>query len=67
MADGAYAPIDAVIGEWVGASKGLGYLMFASLIMLACLTVLLHVTVGLLATRLTNYAQDISSKQKELL
>lgn len=64
-----YAPIGAVIGEWVGASKGLGYLMllangrakidlmFASLIVLACLTVLLHLAVGLLATRLTRYAQ----------
>lgn len=64
-----YAPIGAVIGEWVGASKGLGYLMllangrakidlmFASLIVLACLTVLLHLAVGVLASRLTRYAQ----------
>ncbi|AML50476.1 ABC transporter permease [Falsihalocynthiibacter arcticus] len=64
-----YAPIGAVIGEWVGASKGLGYLMllangrakidlmFASLIVLACLTVLLHITVGNLAARLTRYAE----------
>lgn len=49
-----YAPIGAVIGEWVGASKGLGYLMllangraktdlmFASLLTLAIMTVLLH-------------------------
>ncbi|MFD2739147.1 ABC transporter permease [Sulfitobacter aestuarii] len=49
-----YAPIGAVIGEWVGASRGLGYLMllangrakidlmFASLLTLAVLTVLLH-------------------------
>ncbi|MBR9862672.1 MAG: ABC transporter permease [Rhodobacteraceae bacterium] len=63
-----YAPIGAVIGEWVGASKGLGYLMllangrakidlmFASLIVLACLTVLLHIAVGLLASRLSRYA-----------
>lgn len=69
-----YAPIGAVIGEWVGASKGLGYLMllangrakidlmFASLIVLACLTVLLHITVGALATRLTRYAQGTSSR-----
>ena len=67
-----YAPIGAVIGEWVGASKGLGYLMllangrakidlmFASLIVLACLTVLLHIAVGLLASRLTRYAQGRS-------
>lgn len=64
-----YAPIGAVIGEWVGASKGLGYLMllangrakidlmFASLIVLACLTVVLHVAVGRLAGRLSRYAQ----------
>ncbi|PLS21354.1 ABC transporter permease [Neptunicoccus cionae] len=63
-----YAPIGAVIGEWVGASKGLGYLMllangrakidlmFASLIVLACLTVLLHIAVGILANRLSRYA-----------
>ncbi|MCP3877905.1 MAG: ABC transporter permease [Sulfitobacter sp.] len=67
-----YAPIGAVIGEWVGASKGLGYLMllangrakidlmFAALIMLACLTVLLHLSVGLLAQRLTRYAEGRS-------
>lgn len=67
-----YAPIGAVIGEWVGASKGLGYLMllangrakidlmFASLITLACLTVVLHIAVGVLATRITRYAQGTS-------
>ncbi len=67
-----YAPIGAVIGEWVGASRGLGYLMllangrakidlmFASLIVLACLTVVLHILVGLLATQLTRYARGIS-------
>jgi putative hydroxymethylpyrimidine transport system permease protein len=49
-----YAPIGAVIGEWVGASRGLGYLMllangraqtalmFAALIVLALFTVALH-------------------------
>ena len=64
-----YAPIGAVIGEWVGASKGLGYLMllangrakidlmFAALIVLACLTVLLHFAVGQLALRVTRYAE----------
>lgn len=52
-----YAPIGAVIGEWVGASKGLGYLMllangrakidlmFAALFVLAAFTVLLHAVV----------------------
>jgi putative hydroxymethylpyrimidine transport system permease protein len=49
-----YAPIGAIIGEWVGASRGLGYLMllangrakidlmFAALIVLAVFTVALH-------------------------
>ncbi len=67
-----YAPIGAVIGEWVGASKGLGYLMllangrakidlmFASLITLACLTVVLHWAVGLLAKRLNTYALGVA-------
>lgn len=52
-----YAPIGAVIGEWVGASKGLGYLMllangraktdlmFASLLSLAIMTLLLHLVI----------------------
>lgn len=56
-----YAPIGAVIGEWVGASKGLGYLMllangrakidlmFAALIVLALFSVLLHTVVHHLA------------------
>ncbi|MFT6089411.1 ABC transporter permease [Sulfitobacter sp.] len=66
-----YAPIGAVIGEWVGASKGLGYLMllangrakidlmFASLIVLACLTVVLHIAVGRLADRMSDYARGV--------
>jgi putative hydroxymethylpyrimidine transport system permease protein len=53
-----YAPIGAIIGEWVGASKGLGYLMllangraktdlmFAALVVLAALTLLLYRLVG---------------------
>jgi len=53
-----YAPIGAVIGEWVGAAGGLGYLMllangraktdlmFAALVVLAALTLLLHRAVG---------------------
>ena len=59
-----YAPFGAVIGEWVGASKGLGYLMllangrikidlmFATLIVLAVLTVALHLIVDILAQKL---------------
>ncbi|WP_299820441.1 ABC transporter permease [uncultured Jannaschia sp.] len=52
-----YAPIGAIIGEWVGASRGLGYLMllangrakidlmFAALIVLAVGTLALHAAV----------------------
>lgn len=59
-----YAPIGAVIGEWVGASRGLGYLMllangraktdlmFASLLVLAVMTVLLHLAVARLSDHL---------------
>lgn len=60
----ATAPIGAVIGEWVGSSQGLGYLMlhanarmqvdtvFASLIILACLSLLLYFSVDYLLRRL---------------
>lgn len=53
-----YAPIGAVIGEWVGASKGLGYLMllangraktdlmFAALFTLGFLSILLYVAMN---------------------
>ncbi|RVV99967.1 ABC transporter permease [Mesobaculum littorinae] len=56
-----YAPIGAVIGEWVGASRGLGYLMllangraktdlmFAALVVLAVLAIALHRAVDHLA------------------
>lgn len=58
-----YAPIGAIIGEWVGASRGLGYLMllangraktdlmFAALIVLGILTVLLHATIDKLCEK----------------
>lgn len=58
-----YAPIGAIIGEWVGASKGLGYLMllangraktdlmFAALIVLAVMTILLHAAVNRLCEK----------------
>jgi putative hydroxymethylpyrimidine transport system permease protein len=60
-----YAPIGAVIGEWVGASQGLGYLMllangraktdlmFAALLVLVLFTVVLHKAVGSLADTLS--------------
>lgn len=59
-----YAPIGAIIGEWVGASEGLGYLMllangrakidlmFAALLVLALLTLCLHYAIGKLCDRL---------------
>lgn len=59
-----YAPIGAVVGEWVGASKGLGYLMllangrakvdlmFACLFVLAAFTMLLHGLVAHFARKL---------------
>ncbi|MGR3803688.1 ABC transporter permease [Marinibacterium profundimaris] len=59
-----YAPIGAIIGEWVGASQGLGYLMllangrakidlmFAALIVLGILTLTLHAAVDALCRRL---------------
>jgi putative hydroxymethylpyrimidine transport system permease protein len=59
-----YAPIGAVIGEWVGASKGLGYLMllangraktdlmFAAMLTLGVLSVLLYMSVSKLTRRL---------------
>ena len=65
-----YAPIGAVIGEWVGASQGLGYLMllangrakidlmFASLIALAVFTVALHKAISMVAVRLTDISQS---------
>lgn len=63
-----YAPIGAVIGEWVGSSQGLGYLMllangrakidlmFASLFVLALFTVALHALVGQISKRLTDWS-----------
>jgi putative hydroxymethylpyrimidine transport system permease protein len=64
-----YAPIGAVIGEWVGSSKGLGYLMllangrakidlmFATLFVLALFTVGLHAVVGQISKRLSDWAE----------
>ncbi len=63
-----YAPIGAVIGEWVGASNGLGYLMllangrvktdlmFAALIVLCVLTITLRFAVSGLCSGMTRWA-----------
>ncbi len=62
-----YAPIGAIIGEWVGASRGLGYLMllangraktdlmFAAVLVVAVLTILLHRAVDALAHRVERH------------
>lgn len=61
-----YAPIGAIIGEWVGASKGLGYLMllangraktdlmFAALLVLAVFTILLRAFVDKMANKVVD-------------
>ncbi len=66
----AIAPIGAVIGEWVGASAGLGYvmlqanarvqtdLMFAALFTLAATAVALYVAVDHLGRRLLPWQAD---------
>lgn len=58
-----YAPIGAVIGEWVGASRGIGYLMlvsnarlktdvmFAALVVLVAMALALHWAVGWVTRR----------------
>ena len=64
----AVAPIGAVLGEWVGASSGLGYvminanarietdLMFAALVILAAMTISLYVAVDVSLRRLLAWA-----------
>lgn len=66
----AVAPIGAVIGEWVGASAGLGFLMlqanarvqtdlmFAALILLAVCAVALYAAVDYLTRRLLPWQAD---------
>ncbi len=66
----AYAPIAAAVGEWAGASQGLGYLMlyanarlkidlmFAALLTLAVFGLIFHAAVGWAARRLTSWAPE---------
>ncbi len=73
-----YAPIGAVIGEWVGASRGLGYLMlyangrskidlmFAALFVLAIMTVLLRALIDLICTRFLSRWTGETAKPTEL-
>ena len=65
-----FAPISAVVGEWVGGSAGLGYLMlyanarvqadllFAALFILALMGVALHAVVAWGTRRLTPWAPE---------
>lgn len=64
------APIGAIVGEWVGSSTGLGYLMlhanarmqvdlmFAALLVLAVMAVTLYFLVDVLVRRLTPWQQE---------
>ena len=66
----AVAPIGAVIGEWVGSSAGLGYmmlqanarmqipLMFAALLTLAVFSVALYLAVDVLLRRLVPWKTE---------
>lgn len=65
-----YAPIGALIGEWVGASSGLGYVMllanarsqtdvmFAALFLLAAMSVLLRAVIDLSTRNLTPWVPE---------
>jgi putative hydroxymethylpyrimidine transport system permease protein len=69
----AIAPIGAVVGEWVGASAGLGYVMlnanarietdvmFAALLVLAAMAILLWVVVDRVLRRVLFWAPDTSA------
>jgi putative hydroxymethylpyrimidine transport system permease protein len=66
----AVAPIGAVIGEWVGSSAGLGYLMlhanarmqvdllFAALLILAAMALALYAAVDGLTRRLVYWKPE---------
>ncbi len=64
------APLGAVVGEWVGASAGLGFVMvqanarmqtatvFAAMVVLAVMTLLLRLLVDLLTARVAPWARE---------
>lgn len=66
------APLGAVVGEWVGASSGLGFVMvqanarmqtdtvFAAMVILALLTVCLRLAVDRLTAQLVPWARETS-------
>jgi putative hydroxymethylpyrimidine transport system permease protein len=73
----AVAPIGAVVGEWVGSSAGLGYLMlhanarlqieimFAALIVLMAMALALYLTVDRLLVRLMPWAPQTLSHRSD--
>jgi putative hydroxymethylpyrimidine transport system permease protein len=73
----AVAPIGAVVGEWVGSSAGLGYLMlhangrmqidlmFAALLALTAFSLLLWFTVDALLRRLLPWQPDVLSESNQ--
>ena len=72
----AVAPIGAVIGEWVGAAEGLGFvmlqanarmqtdLMFAALLVLAVTAALLFLAVDAIATRVVHWVPRTSLRSE---
>jgi putative hydroxymethylpyrimidine transport system permease protein len=68
-----YAPVGALIGEWVGASSGLGYamlmangraqtdVMFAALVLLAAMAVLVRAAVDFATRRIAPWAPETLS------
>ncbi|MBS0350202.1 MAG: ABC transporter permease [Proteobacteria bacterium] len=66
-----FAPMGAIIGEWVGSSQGLGFLMinanarmqidllFSTLIILIILTLLLYFTVDLFFKKIIFWSNDV--------
>lgn len=72
----AVAPIGAVVGEWVGSSAGLGYLMlhanaqlktplmFAALVVLCAIGLALYFTIEVLTRRMTPWQRDDLSLQE---
>jgi putative hydroxymethylpyrimidine transport system permease protein len=73
----AVAPIGAIVGEWVGSSKGLGFymlhanarmqidIMFAALVVLAFVALALYFTVDRAMIKIV-YWQKEETEEKEL-
>ncbi len=74
----AVAPIGAIVGEWVGSSRGLGFLMlhanarmqvdlmFAALLVLALMALALYAAIDRAARRLTPWqAESLDDPQKD--